>query len=448
MRGDCVEDTKYDKSSVDSIVAHAKKLTGKTLEEMAKLPQDITNVKNRGDLGSLIEEYFFKHKPPNNQAPDFPEAGENGLELKTTGVKKVKNEYRAKERLVLTMIDYNKIINENWDNSIFVKKCGLMLILFYLYSKDVEVHKRKFVIDPLLYKLHETDELIIRKDWEFIRNKIIEGKAHELSEGDTIYLGACRKGAGGTKEKLRAQPKSSVKAKARAFSFKPNYLNSLLSEHLLDKETTITLSGEVDFEQATLSKFKPYIGKPIIEIGKLVGYKKVSPTQKSYEAELAKRIISGGKSKAPELDKAGIIVKTVRLKNGKLKESVSFPAFKYLDIVEEEWEESDFFERIESKFLWVVLDTNVKQEFYLKKVGYWNMPYEDRLEAEKVWRETKDRVATDSSKLPKESENRVAHVRPHAKNKRDTLQTPQGTFEVKRCFWLNRAYIEGVINSL
>ena len=76
------------------------------------------------------------------------------------------------------------------------------------------------------------------------------------------------------------------------------------------------------------------------------------------------------------------------------------------------------------------------------------MPYEDRLEAEKVWEKTKKNVAIDASNLPKESENRVAHVRPHAANKLDTLPTPKGTFEVKKCFWLNRAYIENVVNSL
>jgi hypothetical protein len=47
-----------------------------------------------------------------------------------------------------------------------------MLILFYLYTKEIPVHQRKFVIDPLLYNLLETDEVVIRKDWEFIRNKI------------------------------------------------------------------------------------------------------------------------------------------------------------------------------------------------------------------------------------------------------------------------------------
>ena len=36
---------------------------------------------------------------------------------------------------------------------------------------------------------------IIIDDYNQINEKIKQGKAHELSEGDTMYLGACTKGA-------------------------------------------------------------------------------------------------------------------------------------------------------------------------------------------------------------------------------------------------------------
>ena len=52
--------------------------------------------------------------------------------------------------------------------------------------------------------LPEKDLLIIRQDFDTIVNKIKKGKAHELSEGDTDYLAACRKGQKGEKE--RKQP--------------------------------------------------------------------------------------------------------------------------------------------------------------------------------------------------------------------------------------------------
>ena len=108
------------------------KLTGKSLAEAVQLPEGIENIRNRGDLGSLVEKYYFEHVPPNNSDPDFKEAG---LELKTTGVLRKTQNYRAKERLVLTMIDYEGIAVENWETSSLYKKCRLMLVLFYLYAK-------------------------------------------------------------------------------------------------------------------------------------------------------------------------------------------------------------------------------------------------------------------------------------------------------------------------
>ena len=94
-----------------------------------------------------------------------------------------------------------------------------------------------------------------------------------------------------------------------------------------------------------------------------------------------------------EFEKAEIIVKTVRLKENDLpKEDISFPNFKYEEIVNEDWEESDFKDILEHKFLFVFFKFENKK-LVLKKVKFWNMPYLDLLEAEKVWAKTKEIVA-------------------------------------------------------
>ena len=59
---------------------------------------------------------------------------------------------------------------------------------------------------------------IIEHDFNVIKDKICAGKAHELSEGDTLYLGAATKAA--TSEDRREQPFSDELAKPRAFAFK------------------------------------------------------------------------------------------------------------------------------------------------------------------------------------------------------------------------------------
>lgn len=434
---------KYDKTSVDSIFRFAQLLTGHTLNELVTLPPEVQNPKNRGELGGLVEAHFFE-LPPTTANLDFPEAG---LELKTTGLKPKKGGgFQAKERLVLAMINYLDLVNEEWSTSYLYKKCKLMLILFYLYDKQIPSYDQKFVLDPLLYRLDDNDAEVIRRDWEFIREKVRNGQAHELSEGDTFYLGACRKGPGGVGEKLRAQPNSKAGAKARAYSFKPAYMNKLIEGHT--GQASVLDTKNKSFEDATYEKFGPYIGKSVHEISQKLSYAKSGPNHKGFLRDLSARILSRRGGSVPELEKAGIEMKTIRLKkSGTPRESMSFPSFKYLEIVEEDWENSVFFEKVESKFLFVIFKEDSLGVERLQKVMYWNMPYLDRQEAQRVWEDTKRRVQIDASDLPRISESNVAHVRPKARDSRDTLPTPQGTYLVKKCFWLNSSYIKQIVNS-
>jgi len=436
--------SKYDKNSVASIFEFALKLTGKSLSEAVQLPEGVANVRNRGDLGSLIEKYYFEHTPPNNHDPDFKEAG---LELKTTGVVQKSMKYRAKERLVLTMINYQTITDEHWEQSAFLKKCRLMLILFYLYSKEVAVIDRRFVLKPLLYAIPESDVSQIRRDWEAIRQRVRNGEAHELSEGDTYYLGACRKGAGGEKESLRSQPFSDQGAKARAFSFKQGYLNKLLDGHNEDY-AVLGINKEITFEDATQKKFEPYFDKTLEEISVKLNYFKKSKNHKGFHKEIANRILAQNGRSVIELEKAGIEIKTIRLtKSGRPRESMSFPGFNYMEIINEDWEDSSFFEKLERRFLFVIFQSDINGGERLHKAVYWNMPFEDRMESKRVWEETKSRVSTDASNLPKSRESRVAHVRPKARDGQDKQLTPQGDMQVKKCFWLNSSYIAKVISG-
>lgn len=435
----------YDKTSPDSILKFAQKLSGKTLAEAVNMTVATQNSKNKGDLGSLIEKYYFKYEPNSLQGPDFAEAG---VELKTTGVvRKSQGGYKAKERLVLSMINFMALANEQWDASSLMEKSQLMLIIFYLYEKDIAVINRRFVLNPLLFEFPPEDLAIIKRDWETIRQKILEGKAHELSEGDTFYLGACRKGSGGAKETLRDQPFSDIKAKSRAFSLKPSYVNKIIDGHTTEANI-LNVSASVGLDEATQNKFKPYIGKSVDEISKMLDFYKQGKNDKGFYRSLTMRILGGSKQIVPELEKAGIELKTMRVNaNWKPAEAMSFPGFKYLEIINEDWEESSFFNKIEQKFLFVIFREDKNKELRLEQIMYWNMPFADREEAQRVWEDTKRRVAIDASDLPKSIESRVAHVRPKARNAKDTLPTPQGTQLVKKCFWLNRDYIAGVIKS-
>jgi DNA mismatch repair protein MutH len=243
-----------------------------------------------------------------------------------------------------------------------------------------------------------TDLEIIKKDWELIKQKIADGKAHELSEGDTFYLGACTKGANASS--VRKQPFSDIPAKQRAYSLKQGYVNHIIAS--IANDTTgvygklipsVAIAKKQTIEDIVIAKFKPYYGKTVDQILISTGVE-LNTTAKSFYANLAKAILGIELDKEiEEFEKAEIIVKTVRLKENNLpKEDISFPNFKYEEIVNEEWDDSNFKDILEHKFLFVFFQFE-NEQLVLRKVKFWNMPYADILEAEKVWTKTKEIVS-------------------------------------------------------
>src|SRR5699024_8401326 len=96
--------------------------------------------------------------------------------------------------------------------------------------------------------------------------------------------------------------------------------------------------------------------------------------------------------KIEEFEKADIQVKTVRInKNNLPKESISFPTFKYQELIITEWEDSDFKNLLESKFFFVFYQIDGK-ELVLKRAKFWNMPQDDIEEAKIVWDKTIDLI--------------------------------------------------------
>lgn len=448
----------YDITSPDSIKKYADSLTGHSLAQVVnELPLDAYKSTNKGRLGSMIEAFFFRYVPgaDTDHNPDFSEAG---MELKVTGViprtpsSDFRASYKAKERLVLTMINYLSLADESWDESSFLKKCRLMLVLFYLYEKNLAVSDLKFVLPPLKWEFPVEDMRVIQKDWLTIQQKILEGKAHELSEGDTFYLAACRKGSGGTKERLREQPYSDIKAKSRAFSLKPSYVNVMIEsaynesvEKSLIKSAT---EAEKGIETLVLEKFAPYIGTDVNKLIDLHGLSGQNPKSKSLFHALTMRILGTKKKHLPEFEKAGILLKTIRLQsNGKPKESMSFPNFNFLELADQTWEESTLYDILNQKFFFVIYQYDMDGTLRLKKAMFWNMPYEDRLLARAAWAKTHQAVSDSRPQnFPKASNSPVVHVRPHGQNAQDTLELPDGTHFPKQCFWLNAGYIASQVH--
>ena len=454
----------YNPNDKKSIVEYAKLLKEKTLRQVCDIEISKHNYSGKGNFGQILEKFYFGYDPNSKSEADFVKVG---MELKSSPLKQIKNnEYRSKERLVLNIINYINVVNQNFENSDFFKKNANILLIFYLHNADFDV------LDYIIKLVDEwsfpnTDLEIIKKDWQIINKKIADGKAHELSEGDTFYLGACTKGANANS--TRKQPFSEIPAKQRAYSFKQGYVNHIIAT--IANETTgvygkLIPSAEIakkqTIEEIVISKFKPYFGKTIDQILAKTGVE-INTKAKSFYATLTKAILGIElNQEIEEFEKAEIIVKTVRLKENDLpKEDISFPNFKYEELVNENWEESDFKDILEHKFLFVFYQFEA-EKLILRKVKFWNMPYVDILEAEKVWEETKSIVSKGKivrevkngiryTNFPNKSFNSISHVRPHATNAADTYPLPtkdkltKAKEYTKHCFWLNNTYVRDEI---
>lgn len=476
----------YNPKNKKSIYNYAKKLKGKSFNDVCDeddyfLNEQIKEVsdkeykfnhenKNRkGGLGELIEERYFHYKSDNESRADFPDAK---VELKVTPYKKNKNgTISAKERLIITMINYMDIVDEDFYDSNVWAKIENILLIYYLWESEIEDRLDYFINFIYMLSPKGEDLNIIINDYYKIREKVADGKAHELSEGDTLYLGAATK-ASSSKDRTK-QPYSDIPAKPRAFSLKTSYMTYILRNYVVadaKKDDKIIKDNKVtDFEQyvvETINKYKDTKDKDLF----IEFFDTDKIKSKDRYSRLAYAILGVRTKNAEEFNKANIVVKSLRVEeNNKIIESISFPTFNIMDLVSQEWEDSEvnsYFN--ETKFLFVIYKKK-NDNYYLKGATFWNMPVSDidgKLKEEwtRAHNTFKEGVKFKINKsgnrihnnLPKKNNTSILHVRPHAQKSvhlingkkygngvlsRDSDLLPDGNRMTKQCFWLNNDYI-------
>ena len=438
----------YDKTDRTSIFNYAIELRGSTLREKTDA-EEISDIrKNKGSFGSAVETYYFMLDANSESEADFKEAG---LELKTTPLKQNKDGHlAAKERLVIGMIDYMQVVNETFETSHLMEKAEDILLISYLWKPDMDpLDYRVEIVDIVSFPdLPEGDLTQIKADWETVVNKVRDGRAHEISGSDTLYLEACTKAA--NSKARRKQPYSTIEAKPRAWALKSSFMTAM-SNRIIENMQSIERSQSeqgMTLLQLVRSRFEPYFGLTEEELGKRFGYIKPKKRKPKNLCALITQSILGvsNDAKIEEFEKAGIKPKTMRIKrNGTPKESVSFPRFDYFELMKTPFEDSDFAEYLDQKYLFVIYreDEQERDLYRLADVAFWQMPDDDLEEAERCYEEMRSRVANGRAQdSVKSSENRCCHVRPHGRDNTDTLPTPQGDMVVKKCFWLNAQYLK------
>lgn len=480
----------YDETDPLSIEEYSKELIGKTFEEVLRdyfgddadsfeeMRKKFNNPYSKGSLGQLIEEYFFGYTPNSSPEPDFSEAG---VELKVTPYEKTKTgKIRAGERLVLGMIPNNKPVPETFEESAAYRM--LEIILLILYHRDRELERVQYPIHysqlvSLNSRILEKDLEIIKSDYRIIIDKIKAGKAHELSEADTMYLGAATKGATAKKSYQPQYYNPDIQAKRRAFSLKQGYMSSFIKEYIVEEAETYDVIAEEpvskeSFEDLVISRLREYKGYSEDQLRRK--FDLIDSKSKDIYSRLALKILDIDTETAEEFEKSNTEVKTIRLeKDGSVRENMSFSTISFLEFAEEEWEDSHLYRYFsETRFLFVVF-RNIDGTYHLEDAMFWHMPIED-LEGpgKRDWLKTQDiiqegvefqiRGSRVFNNIPNPSETTIFHLRPKAQLaaysisklnlekgniERDADKLPSGDSMTRQSFWLNKDYVREQIEK-
>lgn len=484
----------YDDSNPRDIERYAKGLIGKTFQEVlndSKFLEDaITNSKidysnpnQKGKLGNLLEEKYFCYKANSDQEPDFPKCG---VELKATCFDVLKNgNLSAGERLVLTMISYDEPVESDFFRSHVWEKCRLILLIYYERNKALKYNTLYRIGFVNLFSPFEKDMPIILEDYNKIIDKIRMGYAHELSESDTMYLGACTKGSTSAKSLRPQYYNPNVLANKRAFCFKRQYMDYILHTYIIPSHTgekSYQLETIIDnplqlqnrsFENIVLEKLDDFRGWSDYELCSYFG--REYNNNKAQWTDLTYRMLGIRGNHAEEFVKANIVVKVVRIEHDlSMNESISLPPFNFMEFADETWEESQVYNYFsETKFFFVVFAKD-KDVYRLYKYFFWNMPFHDlneivregwenihylvRNKMVKFWLKETKRGYIVKNNLPKKNDNPIIHIRPHAQESayairmnngslykvgnvgRDANMLPQGDWMTTQSFWINNNY--------
>jgi DNA mismatch repair protein MutH len=439
-------DFDYKRASAQDILKLADGLPGLTLRQAGASFAAANAVTGKAEVGHAIEGFFGIPRNARSEA-DFPGAG---IELKALPLNRSGKALRVKERTVISMIDYDSIVVETWETA---KVRGKLHILFVFFEHLPGRRKADFpIVDVHLWQPDERTRELLRADWEHVKRKVQLGLAHELSESDGRIMGPCTKGPNAGY--LRSQPFSSLRAKSRAFALRPSFTLELFRElrRTRPQREAVPVDDPTDFEGVLLNRFRPFVGRTVDESADEL---RVAPSvAKNYAASVARRAFGATsvKGEIKQFAEMGLTPRVTRVDDGLMPyESTSFPVFRYRDVIQEDWEDSDLLGCIEYMLFLPVVGRrkNTPQgdcTFGLPR--FWRPSVADLDLIRKEWELFRVEIERGGAdRLTAASETVAIHVRPHGRNAKDTDDAPGVGPIVKKSFWLNRSFVAQILRG-
>ena len=435
-------------NTIEELLHYTEAIKGRTFKEIDSehLLENTTNLKrNKGILGHVVESGFYKYPINSNPQADFDKIG---VELKVTGYKKnKKGEKSAKERVSLSKIDFNKIVNEEYEYSKLIYKNKKILFIWYFYEKGKDIGDF-LITDYQLYDMSQ-DEETIKNDFYIIKQKVKDGRAHELSESDTSYLGACTKAR--TSKDRTTQPNSTIPAKPRAYSLKNSYMSGILNSI----GTTISFDTNEfkTVEEYVLAKLRPYIGKSQLEIlEEITGQTYKEKIPKNLNKMITDKIIGKDDELAEKDDlfkKTSFIIKNSPITpKGAYRERMSFRNLT-LNEFGDDWEDSYwklFFDETSIlNIVWKEPRAGSKNgERILEGVNKISFNDNDLDSIEISYNMVKEAIEKEDISLlpyPRTFEGQILEIGPKGQKSDDAYNTFFNKDVTKTCFFLNKGVL-------
>ena len=474
----------------EQVYERARHLVGLTFQDVLDLGivaegvvREYNSRRYKGGMGNLLEERYFGYRANSDREPDFAEAG---VELKATCIDRRKNgSDAAGERLVLTMIPYDEEAPVSLYDSHLWYKCKSILLVWYRRDRSVDPYEQR-IEHVALFTPPERDMRVIERDYALIVGLVRDGRADELSESLTLYLGACTKGATAEKS-MRDQTMYAPgrKARARAFSYKQSYMNYVLHHYVMgEPEAESVVKDPRELERQSLEQYvtriiNAHIGESDRELCAQLDIEYTG--NKAQWTTIAYRLLGVSGERAAEFEKADIRVRTLRPEpdGRRLVESAPVLNIDFMALAAElGWEDSRLRGLLsEMRYLFVVFQKEGDRTI-LRGCKIWGIPERD-LDGpvRECWERTRDAVArgveltrkvspsgrvTYTNDLPGMADGPVLHVRPRAAKAayrlsggaevgnvaRDAEMLPDGRWMTRQAFWLNGPYLLDQISDL
>lgn len=317
-----------------------------------------------------------------------------------------------------------------------------MLVVFYEYKKGIELGDVR-IVTTVLWEFEGDDLKVILNDWNIIRECILQGR--ELSSRLTVYLDPMPKGKN-AEDKTDCGGK---KVKKRGFGLKRSYVNRIYTSSFNQEITLLEGDHSKPFDTLILEKFNRFEGMDIILIQQALNINIGFSKQKL--AILSRYMFCGKNPKhIDELEKAGIMMKTVRIgPDGRPNEPMTFPAFDYCEVAESTWEDSEFREMLDYKVLLMIFDDDGQGNVIFRRAALWLIPEEDLETVRSEWEAVHDSIVDNKYEfVTHQKDAEIVFVKPHGTKENRLTKGPDGNDRPRLCFALTQDYIAKVVKNL